>query len=579
MLPMRNARQVALRRIFGTEHTDSDPDPEPENDGLSDNDDAESDDGDLDPMPEPEHEASTDEESSDDTGESHHAEFFIDKNKEKWNRTPPVSRGRHAAHNVMVETPGLTPHSRRTISSSSSDECIFQSFQAIMTIDMWETLVVSTNKEGRRTLGHDWNPVDLTEMQAFVGLLIARGTYKANGESTDELWSATHGRPIFSATMSYNRFRTLRRFLRFDDKMTRASRLRTDKLAAVRILLDRLVENCQACYIPGPSVTVDEQLYPYRGRCKYRQYMPKKPAKYGLKFWLCCDSETFYVYNLQMYTGKDDATDQTVSLGERVVHHLTSPLWGSGRNVTTDNFFTCIRLARFLKNKRMTLVGTMKANRREIPNEMKHKSDRALYSSTFAFNAEDNTCLVSYKSKTNKTVIALSSQHASTEIASSPKQKPVIIEYYNSTKGGCDAADQRIATYSVKYASRRWHVVAFCNIIDISALNAYILFTLSDIDWKSNVSHRRRLFLLRLSEQLTHAYRSRRHEQHGIHPAARLAHSRFQNSGQDCCLPRTGRCSACSRQRDRKVTTRCCNCQKFVCRDHFSLICQQCVQQ
>lgn len=578
MLPSRNARQVALRRIFGGDHADSDADLM-DNDGLSDNDDVESDDGDLEPCLETEDETSNDENSNSSTGERYDGAFFIDKNNEKWNRSPPAPGGRRAAHNVMVGTPGLTPHSRRIISSSTNDECIFQSFLAVMTIDMWETLVVSTNKEGHRTLGDEWKPVDMTEMQAFVGLLLARGTYKANGESTHELWSTEHGRPMFSATMSYNRFRTLRRFLRFDDKMTRASRLRTDKLAAIRLLLDRLIENSQACYIPGPSVTVDEQLYSYRGRCKYRQYMPKKPAKYGLKFWLCCDSETFYVYNLEMYTGKDDAADQTVSLGERVVRHLSSPLWGSGRNVTTDNFFTCIRLARFLHTKQMTLVGTMKANRREVPVEMKHKSDRNLHSSIFAFNEEDNTCLVSYKSKTNKTVIALSSQHASTEIVSSSKQKPAIIVYYNSTKGGCDAADQRIATYSVKYTSRRWHVVAFCNIVDISALNAYILFSLSDVEWNSNVSHRRRLFLLRLSEQLSHAYRSKRHEQHGIHPAARLAHSRLQNAGQDDCLLRTGRCAMCTRQRDRKVTTRCVNCQKFVCRDHFFIVCRECVNQ
>ena len=42
--------------------------------------------------------------------------------------------------------------------------------------------------------------------------------------------------------------------------------------------------------VPGESVTIDEQLYPYRGQCRYRQFMPSKPAKYGLKFWLLCDN-------------------------------------------------------------------------------------------------------------------------------------------------------------------------------------------------------------------------------------------------------------------------------------------------
>ncbi|KRY04854.1 hypothetical protein T01_11867 [Trichinella spiralis] len=38
-------------------------------------------------------------------------------------------------------------------------------------------------------------------------------------------------------------------------------------------------------YNPSENVTVDERLYPFKGRCQFRQYMPKKPAKYGIKFW------------------------------------------------------------------------------------------------------------------------------------------------------------------------------------------------------------------------------------------------------------------------------------------------------
>ena len=38
--------------------------------------------------------------------------------------------------------------------------------------------------------------------------------------------------------------------------------------------------------------------------CSFRQYIPVKPGKYGLKFWTCCDRQTAYVYNIQLYLGK-----------------------------------------------------------------------------------------------------------------------------------------------------------------------------------------------------------------------------------------------------------------------------------
>jgi hypothetical protein len=48
-----------------------------------------------------------------------------------------------------------------------------------------------------------------------------------------------------------------------------------------------------------------------------------------------------------------------------------------GRNVTTDNFFTSIGLANLLKNKKkLTLVWTMKQNKREIPQEFKPARQR-----------------------------------------------------------------------------------------------------------------------------------------------------------------------------------------------------------
>lgn len=48
----------------------------------------------------------------------------------------------------------------------------------------------------------------------------------------------------------------------------------------------------------GPNVTVDERLVAFRARCPFRQYMPTKPAKYGIKIWAACDANTSYALNM-----------------------------------------------------------------------------------------------------------------------------------------------------------------------------------------------------------------------------------------------------------------------------------------
>ena len=46
------------------------------------------------------------------------------------------------------------------------------------------------------------------------------------------------------------------------------------------------IENCCKHYAMSAYVTIDEQLIPFRWRCGFRQYMPKKPDKYGMKLFL-----------------------------------------------------------------------------------------------------------------------------------------------------------------------------------------------------------------------------------------------------------------------------------------------------
>ena len=151
-----------------------------------------------------------------------------------------------------------------------------------------------------------WNNLDRTELQAFLGSLILAGVYHSALESLDEMWSPKTGRAIFIATMPLKRFKSIMRYLRFDNKTTRAERLVNDKLAAIRDIWDMFIAQLQLPYIPGTDMTVDEQLIPFRGRCPFRQYMPSKPAKYGIKVWWNCDGTTSFPLNGQIYLGHNE---------------------------------------------------------------------------------------------------------------------------------------------------------------------------------------------------------------------------------------------------------------------------------
>ena len=108
--------------------------------------------------------------------------------------------------------------------------------------------------------------------------------------------------------------------------------------------------------------------------------MPSKPAKYELKFWLLSDSDNYYCHDAQFYCGKEDDRPSNMSLGQHVVQSLVEHLKHSGRNVTCDNFFTSLPLAEQLHSKGLSVVGTMRSNKPEIPFAFQFSRSRPLFS-------------------------------------------------------------------------------------------------------------------------------------------------------------------------------------------------------
>lgn len=76
--------------------------------------------------------------------------------------------------------------------------------------------------------------------------------------------------------------------------------------------------------------------------------------------------------------------------------------------------------------------------------------------------------------KKNRAVILLSSMHHTNEVDEYTK-KPEIIIYYNATKEGVDEADKKCSIYSSSRRTRRWPMVVFYRILDLSSMNAHIL--------------------------------------------------------------------------------------------------------
>jgi hypothetical protein len=79
-----------------------------------------------------------------------------------------------------------------------------------------------------------------------------------------------------------------------------------EKMVAFREIWDMFIGLCKSLHLVGSAVCIDEQLPPFRGRRGFRQYMPKKPSKYGIKIWMIRDCATKYTLNAKVYLGKEN---------------------------------------------------------------------------------------------------------------------------------------------------------------------------------------------------------------------------------------------------------------------------------
>ncbi|KAG0726568.1 PiggyBac transposable element-derived protein 4 [Chionoecetes opilio] len=205
-------------------------------------------------------------------------------------------------------------------------------------------------------------------------------------------------------------------------------------------------------------------------------FIPNKPAKYGLKLVLANDVTTNYLLTGIPYLGKQGTHARVgENLGHTFTRDLTRPYHHTNRNVTVDNWFTSVPLIQdLLHNCGMTLVGTVKGNKKEIPIMMKEKSNRVPGTSAFLFT--DDITLVSYipdRATAKKTVLLMSSMHTQPSITGTGK--PEMIDFYNKTKGGVDTFDQMCAQYSCSRKTKRWPLCLFYGILNAALINSWII--------------------------------------------------------------------------------------------------------
>lgn len=275
-------------------------------------------------------EGSADCESSD-TSDSDEDSEIKGRNGFQWSATPPHSAS-FRAHNI-VRVPLRLTH---LIDEYETTE---EFFRHIIDMRIVQNIVNCTNKR----LPQHTKEITEVELYGYIGLLLLTGLTKKNDVLIPEIWkkNSANFMPLAAITMSRERFEEISRHITFDNVNDREQRRTQDrKYFKARELYNHFRNRISSAIEPGEQLCVDETLYSFRGRCSFRQYMPNKPHKYGLKYWTLVDCRTGYVLDTIPYLGRENDTGRRAeNVGEKVVLQICKPYFRTGRGVTMDNFF------------------------------------------------------------------------------------------------------------------------------------------------------------------------------------------------------------------------------------------------
>ena len=119
----------------------------------------------------------------------------------------------------------------------------------------------------------------------------------------------------------------------------------------------------------------------------------------------------------------------------------------SGRNISFDRLYTSLPLALWLYDRGISCLGTLMANKRFIPNELKDISNRDENTTEILYESDKKQMvLISYvvntKSNGKKNVLGLTTLRPLVGVTKyDGKVKTAPLKTYDHTKGGMDIVD------------------------------------------------------------------------------------------------------------------------------------------
>ena len=164
--------------------------------------------------------------------------------------------------------------------------------------------------------------------------------------------------PLFRKYMTRQRFREILQFLHFEDNNNASNQ---DRLWKIRNIFIKFLAKFSKFFKPNQNFVINESLVLFKGRLVYKQYIPYKRRRFGIKLFILCDCATGIILDVIVYNGMDVgiSKDDVLGLSGVIVKKFMASYLNKGHILYTDNWYTSPSLSMYLAQNNTGSCGTV----------------------------------------------------------------------------------------------------------------------------------------------------------------------------------------------------------------------------
>lgn len=333
--------------------------------------------------------------------------------------------------------------------------------------------VLSTSNGSNRSRITEWKELTVKEFLVFLGLTLHTGTIKL--PEIQDYWKKDRLlTTCFSNYMSRDRYLLIMRCLHFSKTWKEGDEIPEDRLFKIKPVVDYFNNVMRKVYSPKKQLSLDESMVLWKGRLIFRQYLPNKRHKYGVKLYMVTEPDGL-ILKFVVCGGQHDVLGGKDHV-KKIVMHLLSDYLDQGHSIFMDNFYNSFDLAKMLLARNTYCTGTLRKGRKGSANDvicakLKKGESKAMYL--------DHILIGKWRDKREVIYISSEFENDMTTVMSRngiEKEKPLPIAMYNKYMGGVDKQDQLMAYYPVIRKTLRWYKKLAIHIFQLLLINSHILY-------------------------------------------------------------------------------------------------------